>query len=322
IPVPGSNDEFIETVFTNLFGAQQLTFDLSGSRAAQITTEALFSEWDGAAAQERAARTRYAQYAIKTDGVAAEARAARAAVGEATDVARFTKAAVTMLGGTVNVDNSGGVVLDLAEVPAGLRDALSAADQPVTLTATFELPARARSSYLSRTHPFVEILATYVLDGALDPDLGVERTAARCGVIRTDAVTALTTLLLVRYRFDVTIRRRGGNGYSQLAEDVALHAFTGLPTAPEWLSNEDAEALLQATPTVNVGADQRVSFVQRIAEGKDALSSHLDSFAVQRAATLEDQHNRVRTESSSSGRASVRAHQPVDVLCAYVLLPS
>ena len=28
IPVPGSNDEFIETVFTNLFGEQQLTFDL------------------------------------------------------------------------------------------------------------------------------------------------------------------------------------------------------------------------------------------------------------------------------------------------------
>jgi len=27
IPVPGSNDEFIETVFENLFGAQQLTFD-------------------------------------------------------------------------------------------------------------------------------------------------------------------------------------------------------------------------------------------------------------------------------------------------------
>ena len=28
IPVPGSNDEFIETVFTNLFTEEQLTFDL------------------------------------------------------------------------------------------------------------------------------------------------------------------------------------------------------------------------------------------------------------------------------------------------------
>ena len=75
IPVPGSNDEFIETVFTNLFTEQQLTFDLTGSRAAQVTTEALFTDWDNAAEQERAARTRYAQYAIKTEGVAAEATA-------------------------------------------------------------------------------------------------------------------------------------------------------------------------------------------------------------------------------------------------------
>ena len=42
-----------------------------------MTTEALFTDWDDAAEQERAARTRYAQYAIKTEGVAAEARAAR-----------------------------------------------------------------------------------------------------------------------------------------------------------------------------------------------------------------------------------------------------
>ena len=78
----------------------------------------------------------------------------------------------------------------------------------LSIIATFELPARAGSIYLSRTHPFVETLATYVLDGALDPDLGIERTAARCGAIRTNEVSVLTTLLLVRYRFDVTIRRR------------------------------------------------------------------------------------------------------------------
>jgi hypothetical protein len=324
IPVPGSNDEFIETVFTNLFGAQQLTFSLSGSPAAQFTTEALFIEWDDAAEQEReesAARTRYAQYAIKTEGVAAEARAARSAIGEAADVARFTKAAVRMVGGTVDESRPGAVALDLSEAPTGLRDSLSAAGVSPAITVTFDLPARAGSTYLSRTHPFVETLATYVLDGALDPDLGIERTAARCGAIRTNEVSALTTLLLVRYRFDVTIKRRGGTDYSQLAEDVALHAFTGLPGEPEWLDDEAADALLAAMPAGNVGPEQRVSFVQRIMDGRETLATHLDSFAVQRASTLEEQHNRVRTESSSAGRASVSAHQPVDVLGAYVLLP-
>ena len=125
-------------------------------------------------------------------------------------MARFTKAAVRMVGGTVDESRPGAVVTQSCPkrlLDSGMR-CLPLASQSA-ITATFDLPARAGSTYLSRTHPFVETLATYVLDGALDPDLGIERTAARCGVIRTNEVTALTTLLLVRYRFDVTIRRRG-----------------------------------------------------------------------------------------------------------------
>ena len=322
IPVPGSNDEFIETVFTNLFNNQQLTFDLTGSRAAQMTTEALFTEWDAAADQERVARTRYAQYAIKTKEVASEARAARAAIGEATDVARFTKAAVKMLGGTVNDGHSGGVVLNLTEVPTGLRDALASAGQPIVMTAAFDLPASAGSTYLSRTHPFVETLATYVIDSALDPELGIKQTAARCGVIRTNEVTDLTTLLVVRYRFDVTIRRRSCGDFSQLAEEVAVHGFAGLSESPEWLDDKVVDSLLGAVPTQNVGSEQRVSFIQQILSNRDTLATHLDAFAIQRAGMLEEQHNRVRTESSSSGRASVRAHRPVDMLGVYILLPA
>ncbi len=66
---------------------------------------------------------------------------------------------------------------------------------------------------------------------------------------------------------------------------------------------------------------QRVSFVQRILDDRELLAAHLDSFAAHRATILAEQHNRVRTESSSTGRASVTAHQPVDVLGAYVLVP-
>ncbi len=321
IPVPGSNDEFIETVFENLFGEEQLTFDLSGSRVAQLTTEALFSEWDDAAAQEKASRTRYAQYALKTEGVAEEARAARCAIGEATDVARFVRAACRMVGGVVDDTRPAAVRIDLSEAPTGLRDALASAGQPLVATVTFDLPARAGSTYLTRTHPFVEALATYILDGALDPDLGIERAAARCGVIRTNAVSVLTTLLVVRHRFDITIRRRGSTDFSQLAEDVALHAFSGLPSAPAWLEDETTEALLAATPAGNIGAEQRVEFVRRILEGRITLAAHLNTFANDRAATLASQHNRVRSESATSGRATVTAHQPVDVLGAYVLLP-
>jgi hypothetical protein len=165
-------------------------------------------------------------------------------------------------------------------------------------------------------------MATYVLDGALDPDLAIERTAARCGVIRTSEVSALTTLLLVRFRFDITIKRRSEADFNQLAEDVSLLSFTGLATEPHWLNDEDAERLLGAMPAGNIGPEQRISFVQRIMEERDTLSKHLDSFAIRRAQQLEEQHNRVRSESSSAGRAVVDAHRPVDVLGLYILLPA
>ena len=321
IPVPGSNDEFIESVFQSLFNEEQLTFDLNSSRSVRQTTEELFSEWDNAAEQEKVSRTRYAQYSIKTEGVAEESREARSAIGDATDVERFVRAATKMVGGTVDEAKQGAIRIDLAEASTGLRDALAGAGQSTRLTVTFELPARAGSIYLTRTHPFVEALATYVLDGALDPDLGIAATAARCGAIRTATVTKLTTLLLVRYRFDLTIQRRRESSFSQLAEDVALHAFTGLASDPEWLTDDEAEALLSAEPTGNIGPEQRVEFVHRVIAGRAELAHHLDAFAQDRAAILAEQHNRIRSESVRSGRASVTAHLPVDVLGTYVLLP-
>ena len=59
--------------------------------------------------------------------------------------------------------------------------------------------------YLSRTHPLVEGLASYVMDAALDPagrtgDAGIAR---RCGVVRTQRVSRRTTLLLVRLRYHI-----------------------------------------------------------------------------------------------------------------------
>ena len=61
-----------------------------------------------------------------------------------------------MVGGRVDESRPGAVVINVSEGPSGLRDSLAAAGQPTSLVATFDLPARAGSVYLSRTHPFVE----------------------------------------------------------------------------------------------------------------------------------------------------------------------
>jgi hypothetical protein len=73
-----------------------------------------------------------------------------------------------------------------------------------TFIARFDLPVKDSELYLSRTHPLVEGLATYVMDTALDP-LG-QGLARRCGVVRTSRVARRTTLLLVRLRYHIITR--------------------------------------------------------------------------------------------------------------------
>ncbi|HLX89799.1 MAG TPA: hypothetical protein VKR22_15245, partial [Acidimicrobiales bacterium] len=125
-----------------------------------------------------------------------------------------------------------------------------------------------------------------------------------------------------RYRFDVSIRRRGQEERSQLAEDVGVHAFTGLPASPAWLSADQIEEVLAATPTGNLGPEQRTQFLDRTLDGADNLTRHLAGFAAERAGALAKQHNRVREESSATRRATVTPHLPVDVLGMYILVPT
>jgi hypothetical protein len=101
--------------------------------------------------------------------------------------------AVRLHGGVVSPN--GAVAFDLSETPKPLRETLGA----TRFKGRFELPVREGELYLSRTHPLVEKLATYVVDTSLDSLL--EGVAKRAGVMRTHAVTTRTTLLLVRFRY-------------------------------------------------------------------------------------------------------------------------
>ena len=83
----------------------------------------------------------------------------------------------------------------------------------------------ARSHALVRTDPLVAALGRYVVDAALDPLLPErERPARRCGVIRTTTVQARTTLLLVRYRFHLTLPGRA-EPRTVVAEDAQVVAY-------------------------------------------------------------------------------------------------
>ena len=99
---------------------------------------------------------------------------------------------------TVNLDT---------QTPRALRQAIGC-DEP--FTGRFDLPLPDGETYLGRTSPVVEGLASWTLDQALDPESrDTPPVASRCGVIATSAVNVRTTLLIARFRYHL---RTGGGG--------------------------------------------------------------------------------------------------------------
>jgi hypothetical protein len=149
-----------------------------------------------------------------------------------------------------------------------------------------------------------------------------ERPARRAGVMRTDAVQSRTTLLLVRFRFHLTLPT-GDTVESRVAEDARLLAFEGAPASAVWLPDQRAEALLAATPTANMPADAARLAAERVLDGMPALMPYLEIVADEHAERLLGAHRRARAGAGAARRGlSVTAQRPVDVLSLQVLLPS
>ena len=127
----------------------------------------------------------------------------------------------------------------------------------------FSLPIKDGVLYLHRTQPIVQGLAGYVLDSALDEKIAVRAVARRCGAVRSRVVAERTILLLLRERFRIETGRLN-HTQELLAEDWQLVAYRGTTSAPEWLSRDEAERLLDAKPDANVAPDVARTHLERI----------------------------------------------------------
>lgn len=319
VPIPVESSEVIEAIFEGLLfheGRPATAQVLPGFEEYMAPKQqALFDEWDFVADREKRSRTMFAQETIKTEEVAQELRAAQEAVGSGVNVADFMRDVVRMHGGVVSQNHA--AHFDLAEVPRALRESVG---NLAKFTARFELPVRDDQLYLTRTHPIVEGMATYVMDSALDP-IG-DGIARRAGAIRTSQVETRTTVLLIRLRYHL-ITRADGDERQMLAEDVQLVAFQGAPENATWIDSARAETLLLADPDENIHPSQAADYVRHVVQGFDYILPHLNTVAEQRAGELLDQHRRVRTASRMRGvRYAVEPQLPPDVLGIYVYLPA
>lgn len=319
VPVPVNTDDIVEAIFEGLLLRERsggvIEHYLPGfEEFMKPKKEDLYAQWDSATERERRSRTMFAQEGIKVDDVSRELEAARDAVGLRVDVSEFVRQSLKTAHAVVLGDDL--IKVDLAEAPRALKDVLDLDKD--RFEATFALPLKDKEIYLTRTHPLVENLATYVMDTALDG--ADDSIAKRCGAIRTRQVEMRTTLLLLRLRYHLKTSR-GSEETTLLAEEVLPVAFRGSAEAADWLDTASAEALLSAEPDDNIFPQQATQFISQMIAGLSVLQPHLEAVALERAETLLQSHRRVRDAARHTGRYRVEPKLPVDVLGIYVFLP-
>lgn len=324
VPVPVNTNDVVEAIFEGLLLREEQHTNVDAQFEQLLLfedyfkpqKEDLFKKWDNAANKEKRSRTVFAQHSIKVEEVERELLSAQSATGSGADVEFFVRDA--LIAHNAIVSSSTPMNVDMKESPQSLKDMVG--EDHIGFKAAFSLPKPEGVKYLGRTHPFVENLASYIFNTTMDPIL--ESMASRCGVIRTKAVDKRTTLILLRLRFHIITRKKGGES-QLLAEDCLLTAFSGSPEKAEWLNKESAEELLSAEPAGNITPEQASQFVQKVIDNFALIVPRLEEEANQRGMELLEAHRRVRTSAKIRGvQYRIEPRLPPDVLGIYIFLPA
>lgn len=316
VPLPANTGDVVQALLNGLLlrGSQTPLQQMALPFMSGMTVNELQLDWESVSQREKQSRTLFAQHTLNVRDVAQEWEAMRAAIGTHQDVERFMAEVVQTHGGAAARQN-GHWVFTLPNKQA----LIEACGGQKEFQARFTLPVADNVLYLSRTHPFVEGLATYTMDTALDPLL--EGVAKRAGVMRTRSVPKRTVLLLLRFRYHL-IHRQGREETPLLAEECAVMAFRGRVPQLEWLSQEEAEPLLQAVPDSNIAPQQAADQVQRVLDDLTQARASLEQIVQDRSGAVLEAHQRVRAAAKqATSRYDVRPQLPPDILGVYVLLP-
>jgi superfamily II DNA or RNA helicase len=321
VPVPLNSESLVEAIFEGLLLRKTETSDqlfLPGlEEFLKPSTEKFAKEWEGSAEREKRSRTVFAQETIKVDEVARELNDAWEQMGTRDDAREFLVGALKSSRAIV-IDKQKFLNIDMRETTRALRDHLQIDDNAINIG--FEYPAPKNVTYVTRTHPFIEGLATYVMDASLDKLS--DSIARRAGAIRTKAVSQRTTVLLVRFRYDITTKK-GARETSNLIEECAMIGFRGAAAKAEWLAKDEVEALLAALPAQNITPEQAADFIENVESNFSRLIPQIEKEGHERAEKLLISHRRLRDEANIKGVTyKISPKLPADILGIYLYLPA
>jgi SNF2 family DNA or RNA helicase len=323
VPVPVDSTTVMKAIWESLLlrgkDTEQLELDLAGATS-QTLAEAVEVDWVNVAEREKVSRSRFRQAGIKPAAVSELLDEIRSSLGGPADAETFTRTSLELLGATIT-HTADGFTARTDTLPPEIRSQLPATkDNRLHFHRSFPVPLG--HHVLSRIDPVVAALSRYVLDAALDPSLSpLLRPGRRTGIVRSAAVDKVTTLLVVRYRFELKLAGSRAN-VTQVAEDAHFLAYTASGELIAWLTEDQVDTLLTAPATGNVADSLAEAQLAKALDRLDAVHGHLDQTGRTKAERLATEHREVRAARRTGSRVvSAQLLPPPDVLGVYVLLP-
>lgn len=327
VPVPEDSDKVMETLLQGLLLRKQKAASVENrlflpglEEYVEPEKKRVAAEWDKVAQkEEKRSHTLFAQQTIKTDDVAQCLAKANEAGGGSDTVEQFVAVALPLLGGVGRQVNKDGQKITSFSFDPLARTRHQGLELPPDDAAfVFSPPVRRGQTWLTRTHPLVEQLAAYLAETALDSS--GENIIPRCGVMRTASVSRRATLILCRFRFQIT--SSGDIEHTSLAEECAALAFSGSPQNAEWMPESAIPGLLAAQPAENVDSGQAATWIKKVEAGIEDIMPHLEDCQSERANDLLNAHRKVRDASRRRNvRYRVQAQGRPDILGIFVYLP-
>ncbi|MBD5329215.1 MAG: DEAD/DEAH box helicase [Bacteroides sp.] len=186
---------------------------------------------------------------------------------------------------------------------------------------SFASPTPKNYTYIGRNHTFVEDLSRAVVNDTIN---GGELAASRAMVMATDSVSTRTTVMLMRVR---SVIKNKKEEYRQIVgEEMIFIGYRGNIDRHDFISTEECKKLFfEAEASENIEpAIQSAQFTKLTewVDDENLLRVHTDDIALERANRLVESFAKYRTYINSSEYQIVEPVLPMDVIAAFVFLPS
>ncbi len=277
------------------------------------------TKWDKLLEKEKANRTVFAQRAMHPETVAPEWEKTKKALGDSKDVERFFTEASRRLNVGLEDQGEDSYILNVNTLPEELRKQITPIAKPNKaglFKISFDYPPRQGYTFLQRSNPVVTNFASYLLEGALSSNS--KSTAARCGTYLSDKIEELTTIYLLRIRYQI---KATGSRKILMAEESLALGISGRSN-PKIIADDDVEKLLDGKPTGNLTPEKISDEVKKSINYYNSNAEVFAKIANERAQQLAHDHTSVRQATNIDQKSvKVEACLPCDLIGVYVLLP-